>query len=81
MTKLLNGFKTYVMKHCEIEKDRELKSRDYGDPNFRLISYSGLDALKIMKVLWSKGSIFLERKRERVLGNLEKYNYRFIRGY
>ena len=78
---LLNGFKMYVMKHCEIEKDRELKKRDFGNPDFRTIGYSGLDALKIMKVLWSKGSIFLERKRLRVLGNLEKYNYRFIRGY
>lgn len=78
---LLNGFKTYVVKHCGVVNDRELKTRDYGDPNFRLINYTGLDALKIMKVLWSKGSIFLERKRERVLGNLEKYNYRFIRGY
>ena len=78
---LLLGFKTYVMKYCNVENNKELKTKDNCNPDYRYISYTGLDALKIMKVLWSKGSIFLERKRERVLGNLEKYNYRFIRGY
>ena len=78
---LLLGFKTYVMKYCNVENNKELKTKDNCNPDYRYISYTGLDALKIMKVLWSKGSIFLERKRLRVLGNLEKYNYRFIRGY
>jgi len=70
---LLNGFQQYVLKHCGVQKEKPIKSRTYGHPDFRLIRFSGLDAVRIMKVLWSKGSIFLERKKLRAEKFIEKY--------
>ena len=74
---LLNGFKKFVVKHCGVDEDRELKKRNYGDPNFRLVTYSGVNALKIMRKLWKDcGILCLERKRLRAVGNLEKFAHR-----
>lgn len=74
---LLNGFKKFIIKHCGVNEDRELKKRNYGDQNFRLVSYSGVNALKVMKHLWEdcKG-LCLERKRLRAIGNITKFAHR-----
>lgn len=74
---LLNGFKKFIIKHCCVDEDRELKKRNHGDQNFRLVSYSGVNALRVMKYLWEdcKG-LCLDRKRLRAIGNITKFAHR-----
>lgn len=67
---LLTGFKAFCEKVCGVKEGKELRKRSYGNPDFRLLSYSGSDARKIMRILWSKGSIFLERKKKTVEAQL-----------
>lgn len=67
---LLTGFKEFCEKVCGVKEGKKLRKRNYGNPDFRLISYSGSDARKIMRILWSKGSIFLERKKKTVEAQL-----------
>jgi len=73
---LLLGFKKYAEIICGTKLDKNLVCRKYGDPNFRQITYCGLDARKIMRKLWSKGTVFLERKRKVVEMQL---NYHLIK--
>lgn len=60
---LLNGFKKYAEVICGVKEGKPLVSRTYGDPNFRTVTYCGTDSRKILRKLWSQGSVFLERKR------------------
>lgn len=60
---LLNGFKKYAEIICGVKEGKPLVSRNYGDPNFRTVTYCGVDSRKILRKLWSEGSVFLERKR------------------
>lgn len=61
---LLNGFIKFCEVICGVKVGKKLEKRNYGNPDFRLLRYHCSDAIKIIKVLWSKGSIFLKRKQE-----------------
>ena len=60
---LLSGFRKYAEVVCGVKEGKPIVSRKYGDPDFRLITYNGTDSRKILRKLWSQGSVFLERKR------------------
>ena len=60
---LLCGFKKFSEVICGVKPDKQLRSRKSGNPNFRTIAYTGDDCRKIVRKLWSAGTIFLERKK------------------
>lgn len=60
---LLCGFKKFSEVICGVKPDKQLRSKKSGNPNFRTIAYTGDDCRKIVRKLWSVGSIFLERKK------------------
>lgn len=70
---LLCGFKDFCEKVCGVKEGKHLRKRNYGNPDFRIISYTGSDARKIMRILWSSGSIFLERKKKTVEAQLKHW--------
>lgn len=71
---LLKGFITFCEETCSVRLGKKLYSRKYGNPDFRLLEYTGTDARKIMRKLWSSGSIFLERKKKIVESQLNHWN-------
>ena len=71
---LLNGFKKYAEVICGVKEGKPLVSRNYGDPNFRTVTYCGADSRKILRKLWSQGSVFLERKRLVVEAQLDYHS-------
>lgn len=65
-SELLTGFREYSEKHCGVKPGKMLRSRNYGDPNFRLLDYCCHDAYLICKKLYeNSGELFLPRKKER----------------
>ena len=65
-SELLTGFREYSEKHCGVKPGKMLRSRNYGDPNFRLLDYSCHDAYLICKKLYENSvELFLPRKKER----------------
>jgi DNA-binding CsgD family transcriptional regulator len=71
---LLEGFRTYCETIIGVKPNKKLRKRSYGDPNFRLLAYSGIDSRNIMRKLWSSGSIFLKRKQLIVNNVLDYWN-------
>lgn len=62
---LLGGFSQYVHKHCGIPLKEVSTNKKNVDPRYATIEYSGKSAYFIIKKLWSAGSIFLTRKKNR----------------
>lgn len=60
---LLCGFKKFSEFVCGVKPNKQLRSKKNGNPNFRTIAYTGDDCRKIVRKLWSAGTIFLERKK------------------
>lgn len=60
---LLCGFKKFSEVICGVKPNKQLRSKKNGNPNFRTIAYTGDDCRKIVRKLWSAGTIFLERKK------------------
>lgn len=71
---LLSGFVEYCVKHCGVKYKAQLRSRNYGNPNFRMVSYSCRNAYLICKKLFSDtGDMFLPRKKQRALDIVAYY--------
>lgn len=61
---ILEGFRMYCEVICGAKHGKQLRKRDYGNENFRLIEYSGNDCRKIVRNIWGfKTDNFLLRKK------------------
>jgi len=72
---LLLGFRKFCEVICKVDVGKELKTHKKAkNPNYRTLTYSGVNARKVVAILWSHGDIFLKRKKLRADKMLAKHN-------